>query len=198
MGRVRTFDIEDVLSAALDIFWQRGYDDTPIQALCEAVNLRPGSIYAAFGSKRDLFVAVLHRYVETVSSEAVDLVGGAPSGLQGLRDYFAHLVDAMVDGKRRWGCLITNSLVELADHDPDLARMFQLHLARLETSFAGALARARAAGELRPGAGPESARMLVAVVQGMNVMAKSRPGREVLEDVVDALLAGLTASPVAE
>lgn len=195
MGRVRKFDVEEALDAALEMFWQQGFDGTPIQALCQAMDLQPGSVYAAFGSKRDLFVAAVRRYIETVSAEAVDRINGAPSGLQGLREYFTHLVDAMVDGKRQWGCLITNSLVEFAARDPELAGMFQLHLARLQTSFAAALARARADGELRPGAGPESASMLVAVVQGMNVMAKSRPGRQALQDVADATLAGLAAPP---
>jgi TetR/AcrR family transcriptional repressor of nem operon len=193
MGRVRRFDVEEALDVALEMFWQQGFDGTPIQALCQAMDLQPGSVYAAFGSKRDLFVAAVRRYIETVSAEAVDRINGAPSGLQGLREYFTHLVDAMVDGKRQWGCLITNSLVEFAARDPELAGMFQLHLARLQTSFAAALARARTDGELRPGAGPESASMLVAVVQGMNVMAKSRPGRQALQDVVDATLAGLAA-----
>jgi TetR/AcrR family transcriptional regulator, transcriptional repressor for nem operon len=197
MGRARTFDVEEVLDMALEMFWQRGFDGTSIQALCEVTNLQPGSVYAAFGSKRDLFVAAVRRYIETVSAEAVDRVNGAPSGLQGLREYFAHLIDAMVDGKRRWGCLITNSLVELAAHDPDLAGVFQLHLAHLQTSFAAALARARAEGELRPGVGPEAAGMLVALVQGMNVMAKGRPGRRALQGVVDAALAGLVESPAA-
>jgi TetR/AcrR family transcriptional repressor of nem operon len=195
MGRLRRFDVEEALDVALEMFWQQGFDGTPIQALCRAMDLQPGSVYAAFGSKRDLFVAAVRRYIETVSAEAVDLINGAPSGLQGLHEYFAHLVEAMVDGKRRWGCLITNSLVEFSARDPELAGMFQLHLAHLQTSFAAALARARADGELRPGAGPESASMLVAVVQGMNVMAKSRPGRRTLQGVVDAALAGLVASP---
>ncbi|HEX7162059.1 MAG TPA: TetR/AcrR family transcriptional regulator [Trebonia sp.] len=195
VGRVRRFDVGEALDVALEMFWQRGYDGTPIQALCHAMDLQPGSVYAAFGSKRELFVAALRRYIETVSAEAVDRINGASSGLQGLRDYFGHLVDAMVDGKRARGCLITNSLVEFAARDPELAGMFQLHLARLQTSFAAALARARADGELRPGAGPESAGMLVAVVQGMNVIAKSRPGRQALQDVVDATLAGLAATP---
>lgn len=195
MGRVRGFDVDEALDVALELFWQQGYDGTPIQALCRAMDLQPGSIYAAFGSKRDLFVAALRRYIETVSTEAVDRINGASSGLQGLREYFDHLVDAMVEGKRARGCLITNSLVEFAARDPELAGMFQLHLARLQTSLAAALARARAEGELRPGAGPESAGMLVAVVQGMNVMAKSRPGRRALQDVVDSTLAGLAARP---
>jgi TetR/AcrR family transcriptional repressor of nem operon len=198
MGRVRGFDVEEALDVALELFWQQGYEGTPIQALCREMGLQPGSVYAAFGSKRDLFVAALRRYAETVSDEAVARINGAPSGLQGLREYFAHLVDAMIDGKRAWGCLITNSLVEFAARDPELAAMFEVHLARLQTSFAAALARARAEGELRPGAGPESAGMLVAVVQGMNVMAKSRPGRRALQDVVDATLAGLAARPAKE
>ena len=193
MGRVRGFDVEEALDVAVELFWQQGYEGTPIQALCHAMSLQPGSVYAAFGSKRNLFVSALRRYAGTVSAEAVDRINSAPSGLQGLRDYFGHLVDAMVDGKRARGCLVTNSLVEFATRDPELAGMFQLHLARLQTSFAAALARARAEGELRPGAGPESAGMLVAVVQGMNVMAKSHPGRRALQDVAEATLAGLAA-----
>jgi TetR/AcrR family transcriptional regulator, transcriptional repressor for nem operon len=197
MGRTRGFDVDEALDVALDVFWRQGFDATSMQVLCRAMEVRPGSVYAAFGNKRDLFVAALRRYVETVSTEAVERLNGAPTGLQGLREYFAHLVDAMVDGKRAWGCLITNSLVEFAARDPELAGLFQLHLARLQTSFAAALARARADGELRPGAGPESAGMLVAVVQGMNVMAKGRPGRQALQEVADATLAGL-AAPAAE
>lgn len=193
MGRTRTFDVGSALDAALETFWQYGFDATSMQALCHAMDLRPGSVYAAFGSKRDLFVAALRSYAATVSAEATERINVAPSGVAGLRDYFGHLVDAMVDGRRRWGCLITNSLVELAERDPELAGMVQQHLANLRTSFAGALARARAAGELRPGVGPESADLLVAVVQGMNVLAKTNPGRATLRSVADAAVAGLVA-----
>ena len=193
MGRTRTFDVDEALDIALDTFWERGFDGTSIQVLCRAMDVQPGSVYAAFGTKRDLFVAVLRRYLETVSADAVQRINSAPSGIRGLRDYFAQLVDAMVDGRRRWGCLVTNSLVELAERDPDLAGLFQLHLAGLRTSFAGAIARARAEGDLRPAAGPESADLLLAVVQGMNVMAKTHPGRAVLQSVADAALDGLVA-----
>jgi TetR/AcrR family transcriptional repressor of nem operon len=194
VGRTRTFDVNAALDMAVDTFWQRGYEATSIQQLCQAMDIQPGSVYAAFGSKRDLFVAALRVYIETVSAEAVERINAPASGVQGLRDYFGHLVDAMVDGRRRWGCLITNSLVELAERDPELAGMFQQHLANLRTSFAGVLARARAAGELRPGAGPESAAFLVAVVQGMNVLAKTNPGRDALQAIADTALAGLVAT----
>ena len=185
MGRNRGFDTERALDAALRTFWERGYEASSIQDLCRAMEVQPGSVYAAFGAKRDLFAAALRRYVRTVSTEAIDRISAAPTGTRGLRDYFAHLVDAMVDGDRRWGCLITNSLVEFAGRDPELAGMMDLHLANLRAAFAAALARD---GSARSGA---SAGLLVAVVQGMNVLAKGRPGRAALESIAEAALAGV-------
>ncbi len=191
MGRNRGFDVDDALGSALRTFWERGFDATSMQDLCHAMRIQPGSVYATFGGKRDLFAAALRHYVETVSAEAVARITSGPSGLRGLRDYFDHLIDAMVDGDRRWGCLITNSLVEFATRDPELVGLMSLHLSNLRAAFASALTRASADGELRPGAGPESADLLVAVVQGMNVLAKSQPGRSTLRAVADAALAGL-------
>lgn len=193
VGRPRTFDADDALDAALEAFWEHGFESTSVQDLCRAMQMRPGSVYSAFGNKRDVFTAALRRYTQTVSAEAVRRITAAPTGMAGVRDYFEHLVDAMVDGNRRWGCLITNSLVEFAARDPELAGMITLHIANLRAAFEAALTRAAADGELRPGAGPGSAALLVAVVQGMNVIAKSRPGRAALDEIVRATLDGLTA-----
>jgi TetR/AcrR family transcriptional repressor of nem operon len=192
MGRNRGFDVDEALASALRTFWRHGFDATSMQDLCQAMNIQPGSVYATFGNKRDLFLTALRRYAETVSAEAVTRVTDAPSGMQGLRAYFDHLIDAMVDGERRWGCLITNTLVEFATRDPELADLLTAHLAKLRAAFATALTRAAADGELRPGAGPSSADLLVAVVQGMNVLAKSRPGRRALSTVADSALAALS------
>lgn len=191
MGRNRTFDIDEALGSALRAFWAHGYDATSVQDLCQVMHIQPGSVYATFGSKRELFLTALRRYAETVSAEAVARVTDAPSGLQGLRHYFAHLIDAMVDGERRWGCLITNSLVEFATRDPELADLLTNHLANLRAAFATALTRAAADGELRPGVDASSADLLVAVVQGMNVLAKSQPGRQALTTVANSALAAL-------
>lgn len=191
MGRTREFDTDAALDGALRTFWRHGYEATPMQDLCSAMALNPGSIYAAFGSKRGLFVEALKRYADTVSAEAMQRINSAPSGLGGIRSYFSHLIDAMVDGDRRFGCLITNSLIEFARNDPELAGMFDLHLARLETTFAAALARARAEGQVRPDAGPAAAHFLVTLVQGMNVLAKTNPDRHTLQGIVDTAVAGL-------
>ena len=193
MGRAKQFDPSKALDVAVDAFWEHGYDGTGVQDLCRAMDLNPGSIYGAWGDKRALFLAALDRYVDTVSIEATDRRGRNPSVMAAIRDYFAHLIDAIVDGKRRWGCLITNTAVELARREPTIAARIALHFARLETAFAGALARARDAGELAPGVGLEAAPFLVCVVQGINVLAKTAPTRRSLQTIVETALAGVVA-----
>lgn len=179
----------------MDTFWEHGYDGTAMRDLCDAMALNSGSLYGAFGDKRALFLAALDRYTDTVSREAAERITGNPSGLAGIRAYFDFLVDAIHTGKRRWGCLVTNSVAELACRDPDIAARAGLQLKRLERSFADALERARLDGEIAPDAGPESAAFLVCVVQGMNILAKTSPGKKRLRQIVDVALGGIGAAP---
>ena len=192
MGRTRSFNTEDVLDKATDVFWERGYEGAGMQELCRATGLNPGSLYAAFGDKRGLFIESLLRYMRVVSHQAIERLNGNPSGLAGMRDYFDNLVSAMVDGKRKWGCLVTNAMVEFAMDDAEIAEAFRLHFARLEAAFAGAIERARRDGELPPEASSaEGAAFLVCIVQGLNVLAKTQPGRPHLATVVRVAIGAL-------
>lgn len=199
MSRPREFDSSAALDRAVDTFWERGYDGTAVQDLCSAMDLNPGSLYGAFGDKRTLFLAALDRYMDSVSTLAIDCVGSAPSGMAGIRAFFENVIQGMTGGKRKWGCLITNSVAELSLRDPEIAEKVRRHLARVEATFASALARAKGAGELARGVGPESAAYLVCVLQGLNVLAKTKPGRKTLSGIVDVALAALSpkAAPLA-
>lgn len=193
MGRPREFDTDEVLDRTVDVFWARGFDATGVQELCRATGLNAGSLYAAFGDKRGLFIQALQRYTRVVSQQAIERLNSGPSGMDGIRDYFSNLLDAMVDGKRKWGCLVTNSVVEFAMRDAEIAETFRLHLARLEAAFAGAIERAKHDGEVPPTVpSAETAAFLMCAVQGLNVLGKTRPGRRVLDAVVAVALGALS------
>ena len=177
-----------VLDVAVDTFWEHGYEGTAVQELCAAMGINPASLYGAFGDKHQLFMTVLDRYVETVSKEVIGRIGGAASGLSGIAAYFECLIDSIFGGKRKWGCLITNSAAELALHDPEVAQKIQIHLTRIETAFGAALARAQTEGELAEGVGPEAASYLVCLAQGLNVLAKTKPTRGRLNVIVETAL----------
>jgi TetR/AcrR family transcriptional repressor of nem operon len=59
MARPREFDVAEVLSKARRVFAAQGYNGTSIDELVRATGLMRGSIYKAFGSKRNLFVLLL-------------------------------------------------------------------------------------------------------------------------------------------
>lgn len=196
MARPQQFDPTLALEQAMDTFWERGFESTPVRDLCQAMGMNSGSVYGAFGDKRALFLAALDHYIDTVSRDAAQRISSAGSGLAGIRAFFEFLIDAIRSGKRRWGCLVTNSVAELACRDPDVAAKAKLQLTRLERSFAAALAQARAAGETAPEVGPEAATFLVCVVQGLNVLARTNPSRLTLQRVVDVALRSLRVPPV--
>jgi TetR/AcrR family transcriptional repressor of nem operon len=191
MGQVKQFDPAERLDLAVDAFWQNGFDGSAMQALCKTMGLFPGSLYGTYGDKHQLFLQAVERYMATVSADAIEILGQDGSGLAALRRYFDELIDGIVDGKRRWGCLVTNTIVELAQRDPEIAAMVDLHLARLETALAGAINRARQAGEISKETSLDTAGFLVCMVQGLNVLAKTKPSRDRLERVVSTALSAL-------
>jgi TetR/AcrR family transcriptional repressor of nem operon len=182
MGRPREFDVDTALDKALEVFWHRGYAAAPIQEICGAMGLNPGSVYAAFGSKHGLFLKVVQRYLDQMNRPGVALMEAEPDGLKGVRAYFDFIVEGIVTGNRRWGCLGTNAFLELKENDPDVARLMSEHLTRLEQAFCRALERADARNAA------ESAKYLLCVSQGLNVIAKTGPDRPTLQKIVETAL----------
>lgn len=185
MARHREFDENDALDAAIEVFWRRGYSGAPIQEICDAMGLNPGSVYAAFGNKHGLFLAVIRRYLDSMNRPGLELLESTPCGLDGIRAYFDFIADGIINGNRRWGCLGTNAFVELKEIDDDVAQLMSDHLARLEAAFCGALKRDSMEN-------PESqAKYLLCVAQGLNVLAKTSPSRGSLNSVIDSAMASL-------
>src|SRR5690348_16822538 len=63
-GRPRTFDRDQAILAAARLFWRYGYSGTSTRTLTEALGISTSSLYAAFGTKADLFEESVRRYAE--------------------------------------------------------------------------------------------------------------------------------------
>ncbi len=64
-GRPRGFDRDQALARAMELFWAKGYADTSMADLTQAMGINSPSLYAAFGSKEDLFREAVRLYGET-------------------------------------------------------------------------------------------------------------------------------------
>jgi TetR/AcrR family transcriptional repressor of nem operon len=192
MGRPRSYVPADVLSAAVRAFRQHGYAGASLDVLSRATGLRRGSLYVAYRDKRALFLAALGEYTAATVGHVERTLAAAADPVAGVTEALRRVARVAVDGEGRHGCLLTNTAAELAGRDPEIQAVVAAAFGRLETAYAAALERARAAGRLAPDADPRTlARLCVAVVQGLRVLGKGGASEEELQEVVDGVLGAL-------
>ena len=188
MARPREFDELAALDAALLQFWSHGYEATSTRELAQRMGITSASLYNAFGDKRRLYRRVLDRYVERSLDERLRRYAPlAPRAA--LETFFHEIIERSVTDPQHKGCLLVNSALELSPHDVEFRRIVAEVFERIEAFFcqcieAGqsdrSITRARPAGEL--------ARMLLSVLLGIRVLARSRPERSLLESAAHSAL----------
>lgn len=198
MARTPEFEREAVVQQAMAVFWERGYGQTSVGDLVNATGLNPGSLYAAFGSKKGLFLEVLERYNAAFLVDLDDCLSSSPSPLAALRRLLRRMADTSLGDAGRRGCLAVNALLEMAEHDADIATALRRHNETLRARLAAVLERALADGELDPGRDPDAlAAFVLNNLWGMRVLCKSSPDRDALEGIIDGVMAALGAPPAA-
>ncbi|MFE0510652.1 TetR/AcrR family transcriptional regulator [Streptomyces sp. NPDC058964] len=183
MARTREFDIDQAVDRAMDLFWRRGYAETSLQDLLKELSIGSGSFYAAFGSKEQLYIRSLERYVSLQGSGLEETLDGAPDIRAAVRKVLASMIEADLADPTR-GCLVVNAAAQCGDQ-PSAADRVITAIRQVESALAGALERAQARGELSPEKDPkELARFLTTFIQGVRVVGRARVGKEFAEDAL--------------
>jgi len=192
MARKREFDEDEALEKALEVFHRQGFAATSMQDLVDAMGIGRGSLYETFGSKEELFARALRRYAERSLDGMLACLLAADDPVRGIADLLGKVVDNHAANRDRSGCMVVNTIVELAPQDPAFADTFRSVWSRLEGALEAALARAQAQGRIPADRSPKAlARFLVGTIQGLAVRGKYDPDREGLADVADTALAAL-------
>ena len=192
MSRPRTFDDVSALDAALDEFWSRGYAATSMRNLSDAMGLGSASIYNAFGDKQTLFARCLDRYLDGSMRARIAVCDTLPPR-EAVVAFLSGIVTRSLEDRR--GCLLVNTAVELAAHEPALAAVVNERLAELEGFFAHCIRRGQEGGSIaRHRDACDLARLFVASVLGLRVLARSRPDADVLHGIARQAL-GLLDPP---
>jgi TetR/AcrR family transcriptional repressor of nem operon len=126
VGRPRGFDEDQVLDAAMGVFWRKGYEGTSLADLLAATGLHKGSLYQSFGDKHTLFVTALRRYFDNMRTEMSGVLLGASTAIEGMRNAMHKIIDMSCDeGDSNPGCMALNSLVEGGSQDADVMSVLQ-------------------------------------------------------------------------
>ena len=196
MARSREFDEGVVLDAAMECFWNWGYEATSVRDLIETTGLTGASLYNAFGDKRGLFRAALDRYVESSIGERIRRCEALPPR-EAIASFFEDILRRSLTDRQRKGCMLVNSALEIAPHDLELRKVIAAVLSRIETFFVGCVEAGQAQGTITSAMPAQSiAHHLLGVLMGVRVLARVRPERALLEGVVAPALALLDGPDV--
>jgi TetR/AcrR family transcriptional regulator, transcriptional repressor for nem operon len=190
MPRPREFDEGAALEAAMECFWQRGYEATSLRDLTASMGLTAPSLYNAFGDKEELFARALDRYLDRTTRERLRRLEETLAPKEAIHRFFAEIVEHSVKDQQRKGCFLVNSALEVAPHHADCRAVIAAQFGDLEAFFKRCI-RAAQADKTVPAHvdASDTARLLLGVLLGIRVLARSKPDRDVLEGVVRPALA---------
>ncbi|MDF1820122.1 MAG: TetR/AcrR family transcriptional regulator [Alcanivoracaceae bacterium] len=196
MARPQAFDRDQALSAAMRVFWQRGYTASTIQQLLQDMGINRGSLYASFGGKRSLFQQAMAFYDERLMAHLGAMLTRARDPVDAIRQVFELSLLNMPAPQRQWGCLLVNTVNELAPLEQSLAAEARLRLDRMQQAFAGAVARAREKGRVSDSVtDAQAAHLLMTTMTGLRVQAREGASTETLRQGIDPLLHLLFKEP---
>ena len=149
MARLREFDTEAALDSAMQAFWLRGYEATSLADLMTATGLKKGSIYKAFKDKHSLFMLALRRYLDESNVCHRQHLEDVLSPKEGISQWMHSIIDKRGREQPRRGCLMLNSLVELAPHDDEVSQLLITHFGYVQGLLSRAIAKGQSLGEFR-------------------------------------------------
>ncbi|MGO1749673.1 MAG: TetR/AcrR family transcriptional regulator [Marinobacter sp.] len=191
MARATIHNREDSLERALQLFWQKGFHATSLKDLEKALDMRPGSIYATFGSKDGLFQESLERYARLGLANLERTLHAHDSPLAGLAAYLRDLGGLCDQELPSRACMLVKSLLELGQREQIAWRKAEGLLAGMEAFFIARFVAAQEAGELKPELDPvRLGRRLQAEVMGLRAFAQ----RDVDSAAVHALAEDMARS----
>jgi TetR/AcrR family transcriptional repressor of nem operon len=189
MARPREFDEDSVLDAAIECFWSRGYEATSVKDLIGRTGITAASLYNAYGDKRELFRTALDRYVECSVAARMQRCEALPPR-EAIGAFFDEILRRSLADREHKGCMLVNSALEVAPHDPEFQEIIASVFRRLERFFLGCIERGHADGTIARAMTAEThARHLLGALIGVRVLARVRPERALLKGVIAPALA---------
>lgn len=195
MPRPPEFDRRKALEAAMKLFWARGYTATSLPDLLEAMGIARSSFYASFDTKRDLFIECLELFGDRILS-IVDKTDDTLPCAALPRAFFEATVLEVSKRRVVQGCMMVNTILELADVDPELNQLATQKLYAIENAFTVAFKLAQERGELESARSPEELASLVMTINlGLRVQSRQNLSQATLKSLIENSLSmlGLTA-----
>lgn len=192
MPRGIGFSREEVLDAAMHVFWTQGYQATSMLDLEAATGLKPGSLYNSFVSKKGLFLEVIDHYRSSMVGMRIATVLHQGQPLDGIEAFFRTTYDAF-EPHQLVGCLLTNIATEIGNDDAIIQDRIAGGLQMIEEAFRHRIEEAQNRGDFpKDRNAADVALHLTSCYQGLCVVGRLSRDKNRLKVIADQALASLS------
>jgi len=192
MARSKEFEVNEVLDKAMILFWEQGYEKTSMSDLVEHMGIHRRSLYDTFGDKHSLFLQAMDRYIGKVEAVLNGEVKQSEKATEALRAVFRFMIFGHEDSPP--GCLIVNSVTELAARDAEIDERSIRSMAATEELFERIIAWGQQTGEFSSACEPRAtAEYLQALSIGIRAMGRTTTEKEKLLRIMDVSTQLLTS-----
>jgi AcrR family transcriptional regulator len=180
-GRPRCFDLEEALDRSLLLFWQKGFQNTSLDEIAEAVGIKKPSLYAAFGDKEMLFRKVLLRYSGKLSEpvQALDRYDDIREAINAFIEL--GIASGCGNGHPR-GCLLASAFADSTLLPPNLAKEIKALVNQADQAVAQRLKKAVREGQLPADFDVKgTAKFLITLMHGIALRVRAGESRAELQ-----------------
>jgi AcrR family transcriptional regulator len=189
-GRPRGFDRAAALRRAMEVFWERGYEGTSISELTRAMGINSPSLYAAFGSKEDLFREAVALYDTREGSVTELALRREPTARAAVEAVLRDNADMYADPENPSGCMVVLGTTTWTPHNEDVRTFLAALRHKPYELMRERLERGIDAGELPPGIDVQAlAAYYNTVLEGLSIQARDGASRETMHAVIDCAMA---------
>jgi TetR/AcrR family transcriptional regulator, transcriptional repressor for nem operon len=169
VARSLEFNRSAALDKALLLFWRKGYQAASLADLLQTMAISRSSFYATFGDKRSLYIECLDAF----GKRTRDILLRARSDnapLSALRTFLEYTATGQPRPRSDWGCMLVNTVLELAGVDDDLSARASGLLGEMQAEFESCF---RDAG-LAPKRAADLASILMQFNEGIRVSSRRK------------------------
>jgi TetR/AcrR family transcriptional regulator, transcriptional repressor for nem operon len=187
-GRPREFNTEQALEAAMQQFWRVGYEATSLQDLLEAMNLSKSSLYQTFGSKHELFLRSIDFYQQASVDELYESLNNSRTSKAFLKRLLEDVI-AEAALKKKKGCLLVNTVNELAHRDKAVSTAVLNGFNNVANVIRDAIERGKKEGAIKSSISTDTlVNYIVTNVSGLRTMVKSGADKIELVLVINMIM----------
>jgi TetR/AcrR family transcriptional regulator, copper-responsive repressor len=181
IGRPREFDRDAALESAMMLFWRHGYEGVSVAQLTDAIGIAPASLYAAFGSKAQLYEEAVALYQRCRTGRLSACLQEDRPIRDTLGDLLRWAAETMTEPDGEPGCMVAGGMLFCAPENEGVAEVTAEIRRQAQAKLAERLRRAIDAGEIAGSADADDlSRYFMSLMHGMSIQARDGASREAL------------------